>query len=334
MLPGCSQHALVGCGGVTNGSGDARRPGARLRACSRRTDPVRGASWIHALLVLGTITVGLVLIGLVSNVVVYFSDILLILVMAWLFAFILSPLASWIERRLASVATGGRWWGVIYTLLFVLLSAIVVAASVAVADSFQKLIQDRRWPAGQPAHHPRATPRRSSRSLGHQRGRPGRLAGEPSRRRSSGHRGDQIGAVTNLAVASLGIIGNLLMVVFLSVFILIDKDLVIAFFIRLAPERYADEVRLLQTSVSGSFGGFLRGQAVQGAVLGLVAAVSGLLLKVEFWPALAVIVALAPDDPLLRAVRILGAARRRGGPTRRPGRGGPSWSWPGAGSWS
>src|SRR5262245_55265845 len=101
-------------------------------------------SWIHALLVLSTLTVALVLIGLASNVIVYFSDILLILVMAWLFAFILSPLASWIERRLP-VLPRVVVVGVIYTLLFVLLSAIVVAVAVGVASSFQQLIQDRRW---------------------------------------------------------------------------------------------------------------------------------------------------------------------------------------------
>ena len=56
--------------------------------------------WIHALLVLSTVTVALVLTGLLANIVVFFSDILLILVMAWLFAFILSPLASWIERHM------------------------------------------------------------------------------------------------------------------------------------------------------------------------------------------------------------------------------------------
>ena len=67
--------------------------------------------WIHALLVLSTITVALVLIGLLSNIVVYFSDILLILVMAWLFAFILSPLASLDRAPHAGVATGGRGGG-------------------------------------------------------------------------------------------------------------------------------------------------------------------------------------------------------------------------------
>jgi predicted PurR-regulated permease PerM len=251
------------------------------------------SSWIHALLVLGTITVGLVLIGLVSNVVLYFSDILLILVMAWLFAFILSPLASWIERRLP-VLPRVVVVGVIYTLLFVLLSAIVVAVAVGVASSFQGLIQDPRWkPENLPTTLAPLQAQLDALGLNVDLQR----AVKEAAAALTSIAGAQIGAVTNLAVASLGIIGNLIVVVFLSVFILIDKDRILAFFIRLAPERYADEVRLLQTSVSSSFGGFLRGQAIQGVVLGLVAALGGWLLGVQYWPATAVIVAVLQMIP-------------------------------------
>ena len=52
------------------------------------------ARWIRALLILATLTVALVFAGLASNVILYFSDIILILVMAWLFAFVLSPAAA------------------------------------------------------------------------------------------------------------------------------------------------------------------------------------------------------------------------------------------------
>src|SRR5262245_6705312 len=100
--------------------------------------------WIHALLVLSTVTVALVLTGLVANLVIYFNDILLIVLMAWVFAFILSPLASWIERRLP-VLPRVAVVGVVYGLLFVALSAIVVGLAVGVASSFNGLIADPRW---------------------------------------------------------------------------------------------------------------------------------------------------------------------------------------------
>jgi predicted PurR-regulated permease PerM len=244
--------------------------------------------WIHALLVLSTITVALVLTGLLSNIVVYFSDILLIIVMAWLFAFILSPLASWVERhmpvlpRVAVVAA-------IYGLLFVALAGIVVAVAVAVGGSFKSLIDDlpkiqselpqtlKEWQAQLDSLHIQVnlvtTVDQALQSL----------------RQLSG---DLVKPAADLVLASLGIIGNLLMVVFLSLFILIDKDKIMAFFLRLAPPRYAGEVRLLQTSVSSSFGGFMRGQAIQGVVLGLVAAVGGSVLDIQYALAAAVIAGL------------------------------------------
>ena len=42
--------------------------------------------WIHALLVLSTFTVGLVLLNLVAGYISYFNDVLFILFAAWLFA--------------------------------------------------------------------------------------------------------------------------------------------------------------------------------------------------------------------------------------------------------
>jgi len=230
---------------------------------------------------------------LLANIVVYFSDILLILVMAWLFAFILSPLADFIERRM-HVLPRVAVVAAIYGLLFVALAALIVAASVAVADSFQQLLQDQRFNE-QNLPSTLAPLQQQLTDLGIQVN-----LVEAVNQLAAGIADvaqAQIGAVTNLALASLGMIGNLLMVVFLSVFILIDKDKIMAFFLRLAPPRYASEVRLLQSSVSASFGGFIRGQAIQGVVLGLVAAVGGLVLDLNFALAAAFIVAVLQMIP-------------------------------------
>ncbi len=90
--------------------------------------------WIRALLVLATLTVALVFIGLVANVVVYFSDIILILVMAWLFAFVLSPLVTAIKRFLP-VAPRSLVVVIVYALLFLVLSGIVLVIASQLADS-------------------------------------------------------------------------------------------------------------------------------------------------------------------------------------------------------
>ena len=56
----------------------------------------------------------------------------------------------------------------------------------------------------------------------------------------------------------------MLIVFFLSIYMVVDRDQIMAFLFRLVPPTYAEEARLLQTSVSRSFGGFLRGQALHG----------------------------------------------------------------------
>ena len=46
--------------------------------------------------------------------------------------------------------------------------------------------------------------------------------------------------LTDLALFSLGIVGNLLIVIFLSLFIVIDKDRILAFVNRIVPPRYSE----------------------------------------------------------------------------------------------
>ena len=63
------------------------------------------------------------------------------------------------------------------------------------------------------------------------------------------------------------------------------------------PPRYADEAKLFETSVVSSFGGFLRGQAIQGFVYGAFAAVGSIVLGIDYWPlttALVVILQIIP----------------------------------------
>ena len=66
----------------------------------------------------------------------------------------------------------------------------------------------------------------------------------------------------------------MLIVFILSIYMVIDRDQIMAFLFRLVPPSYAEEARLLQTSVARSFGGFLRGQALMGIVYFAVALVT------------------------------------------------------------
>jgi predicted PurR-regulated permease PerM len=95
---------------------------------------------------------------------------------------------------------------------------------------------------------------------------------------------DILGPLQELAVASLGALGSLLIIFFMSIFIAVDSDDIQAFLFRLVPARYATEANLLQTSVGTSFGGFLRGQAIQGFIYAGVALLASAVGGLPFAP--------------------------------------------------
>jgi predicted PurR-regulated permease PerM len=109
-----------------------------------------------------------------------------------------------------------------------------------------------------------------------------------------------VGPLQSLAIASLGALGNVLIVVILSLYMVIDRDRILSFLFRLVPANYADEAALLETSVAASFGGFLRGQAIMGAVYGAIGLVTSIVLGLDFAPV------TASASGLLQAIPFFG----------------------------
>ena len=91
--------------------------------------------------------------------------------------------------------------------------------------------------------------------------------------------GALVAPLQQIAVASLGVVGTMLIVFFLSIYMVVDRDAVLAFLFRIVPPSYSEEARLLETSVSRSFGGFLRGQALMGFIYFLVALGTNVFLE-------------------------------------------------------
>src|SRR5919112_574304 len=91
----------------------------------------RQRRWANALLILGTLTVALIFVGLVADILVFFSDILLIFFLAWLLAFVLSPVVTSIDRatpRLPRVLAVGLTYGLVIVALSLL--TILIAQSL------------------------------------------------------------------------------------------------------------------------------------------------------------------------------------------------------------
>ena len=249
--------------------------------------------WLRALLVLGTFTVGLVLLGLIANVALYFSDILLILILSWLFAFILSPIVSRILRIFPTLPR----------------LAVVVGVYAGSSSSWWRCCccSPRSWrhrsagssPTSRRSPEPAAPSARSVAAVAHVTRLPGQPEGhgDAGNRKPQDLRGQLVGPLTGLAGATLGFVGNLFIVVFLSLFILIDKDRMVAFVNRLVPPRWSEEANLFEASVSSAFGGFLRGQAIQGLLYGAIAAPAAPVLGLEYMPVTTAAVAILQMVP-------------------------------------
>lgn len=230
---------------------------------------------VGALLVLGVTALFFVVVGQIATVFFYFGDIFLTFFLAWLLAFIISPVVTRIvdavprlPRAVAAV--------IVYTLVVVIMVLTVVVAAGALATSiaqFVASIPDIR------ANLPTilAPWQQWLTSIGLSQID---LAAEAGTVLANLDQiaGQLVAPLQQVAVASLGALGTMLIVFFLSIYMVVDRDQIVAFLFRLVPPAYADEARLLQTSVSRSFGGFLRGQALMGVVYFLIALATNLLL--------------------------------------------------------
>jgi predicted PurR-regulated permease PerM len=230
---------------------------------------------INALLVLGVIALFFIVIGLVAQAFFFFGDIFLTFFLAWLLAFIISPIVARLmdldprlPRALAAM--------IVYTLVVVILVVMVIAAAGALATSTSQFVDSiPNIRASLPTILAPWQDLLTSIGLGQ--------VDLVTQANDALANLDQLAAalvepLQQIAVASLGAIGTMLIVFFLSIYMVVDRDQIVSFLFRLVPPAYAEEALLLQTSVSRSFGGFLRGQALLGVVYFLIAVATNLLL--------------------------------------------------------
>ena len=263
---------------------------------------------LGAILVLGTVVLFFVAINLIGAALASFSDILLAFFLAWLLAFIISPLVTRIAAAIPGlprvVATV-----LIYTVIVIGLVVIGLVVAQALATSITQFVAS--IPEIRSDIDTIVAPLQGwldSIGLGQVDVAAQALALLDN---LDDIAGSLIAPLQSFAVASVGAIGLTLIIFFLSIYMVIDRDPIMAFLYRLVPPSYAEEARLLQSSVARSFGGFLRGQALMGIVYFAIALGASVLLGLPL-AALTSVSAGDPDgDPVLRAVRVVGAAGHR-----------------------
>lgn len=241
----------------------------------------RQRRWLTAVLVLGTLVLGLVLIELVSSIFFAFGDTILVFFLAWLLAFILSPVVAGLTRLLPFLPRVGA-----VVLVYAALVGGIVLAVVLVAGALATSIAD--FVASVPTLRqdlPSLLGPWQDRLDGLGLGQVDLVAQATAFLDNLNTYAVQLaGPLQALAVASLGAMGNLLIVLILSLYMVVDRDAILSFLFRVVPPAWKEEARLLETSVARSFGGFLRGQAILGVVYAAVAFLTSAILGLPYLP--------------------------------------------------
>jgi predicted PurR-regulated permease PerM len=277
----------------------------------------RQRTLVDAVLVLAVIALGFIVLGFVANVFYSFFDVLTLFFLAWLLSFALLPLINGLTRIVPRLNQTGAVI-IVYLTIVVVLLAILVQASAALASSINQFILDAPDLQAQLTNLLTGLQERLS-AFGFGVDLVSQAPTIVANLQAWA--GQLVGPLQSVAFASIGVFGNVLLLVILSIYIAIDRDQIVAFLYRLVPPGYVTEARLLQTTTSKSFGGFLRGQVVMGLFFGLLTAVvniafglpyaavttvaAGLLQMIPFFgpflswlPPVAVALLLKPDVAL------------------------------------
>lgn len=236
--------------------------------------------WLSALLVLGTTLVAILLTYEIARLVSFFGDIILIFFLAWLLSFVVAPLIDAILRLLPHLPRALVVVVVYATIAGAILAALLLLAAT-LTTSIANFLQDAPTLSAAVSNLLRPIQGRLA-ELGFQVDLIAQadviLAGI---QRGAG---EIVGPLQQFAIASAGLIGNLLILVMLSVFISIDSDKIVRFVYRIVPPAYAEDTRIFQAAVARSFAGFLRGQLILGLTFGIIAAGTSLVLGLDYLP--------------------------------------------------
>jgi predicted PurR-regulated permease PerM len=237
----------------------------------------RERRWLLAFLVLGAAYFAVLLTELVLGFLGGFSQILLILFLAWLLAFVMSPVARFFETQLH--LSRGIAVGVAY--LFALLALGFVLFTTGAAITQQLAQATTQFP--DTAKKIEATLASYQSTLGLDRinidlvglfhsaqGQVGNLAGAI------------FGQAQEIAGATLTTLGSLFLILILSLYMLADSDRLLAKLNRVVPRQYSDELQILESSVARAFGGFLRAQLVLAVIQALLVAIVGTVFHVPY----------------------------------------------------
>jgi predicted PurR-regulated permease PerM len=237
----------------------------------------RERRWLVIFLILGSAYFALLLIQWAFTFFSGFSQIILILFLAWLLAFVMSPIARFIDERLPlnwpmSVV-------IAYTLALIGLGFALFSIGAAITIEVSRIGEE----------FPRTAIRIEDTLAGYQQA----LGLDRFQidlvelfQTARGQVGDLAGAIFDqaevIASATLTTLGSLVLILILSLYMLMDSERIWAKVNRAVPRKFSDEVAILERSVARAFGGFLRAQIILAAIQAVLVMVVGIAFGIPY----------------------------------------------------
>ncbi len=247
---------------------------------------------LDAVLILAVVALAFVVVSDAGAVLTAFGDIILLFFLAWLLAFALLPLIKAVARvpmvpQAAAVI-------LVYVAIVGIVVGIIIQLSASMLASITQFIRDAPTLEAELASFlSELQARLMSFGLNVD------LVGQAPEivRNLQVFAGELVQPLQSVAVASIGVLGNILILVILSIYMALDRGDIMAFLFRLVPPAYVPQAKVLQASVARSFGGFLRGQLIMGVVFGMFTAVVNIAFGLQYAAATTVIAGLLQMIP-------------------------------------
>jgi len=269
--------------------------------------------WLVAFLAIGSAYFGMLLLERLLGVLGGFASIILIIFLAWLLAFVMSPLIAWLEERLG--APRGVVVIVTYLLILVVIGFGLFYTGAALTQQVAELV--RNYPETERGILETLEDWEQGLAFGRLEidltdlysgavAQVGQLGGE------------LLEQAEGIAAVTIAALGSLFLIIVLSLYMLMDSRRILSRMRAAVPRRYSDEAELFERSTVRAFGGFLRAQLVLAAIQALLVAVVGTIFGIPYlflWGSVSALAMLIPffGPPLALVPPIIGATLFGGG---------------------
>ncbi|HEX2141226.1 MAG TPA: AI-2E family transporter [Candidatus Limnocylindria bacterium] len=237
----------------------------------------RERRWLLVFLILGSAYFAILVAQEALGFLGGFSQIILIVFLAWLLAFVMSPVVRFLDEGLPlprPLAVAIAYGLALLTLGFVLFYVgssitqevtLVTVEFPGTARQIEKQLLE------------------TQQAFGLDRFQVDLVELFQSAQRQVGNvAGAIFEQAEEIAGATLATLGSLVLILILSLYMVLDRDRIVAKINRAVPRRYSDEMQILERSVARAFGGFLRAQVILAAIQALLVTVIGIAFDMPY----------------------------------------------------